>query len=130
LADRYDAFPVSRYFSRAFCDRIIRPMTVRMNGAEPDEIYMGTLSSNVRMLLDTYEQFTHGLAPLLGACLDQYDVRLNTATEALLVEHGRVTGVQVRRADGTAVGLRRRGVVLPAPAHAAAPVAAPLLPGR
>ena len=129
LADRYDAFPVSRYFSRAFCDRIIRPMTVRMNGAEPDEIYMGTLSSNVRMLLDTYEQFTHGLAPLLGACLDQYDVRLNAAAEALIVEHGRITGVQVRNADGTTAELRGRGVVLATPAHAAAALAAPILPG-
>jgi len=38
LGDRCDAFPASRYFSRACCERIIRPMTVRMNGAEPDEI--------------------------------------------------------------------------------------------
>jgi oxygen-dependent protoporphyrinogen oxidase len=128
LADRYDAFPVSRYFSRAFCERIIRPMTVRMNGAEPDEIYMGTLASNVRMLLDTYEQFTDGLAPVLGAFLSQYDVRLNTTTEALLVERGRVTGVQVRSADGTTTSLSGRGVILATPAHAAAALTAPILP--
>src|SRR5215510_8052445 len=67
LAGRFDVRPVSRYFSPAFCERLIRPMTVRMNGAEPDEVYMGTLTSNVRMILDTYEQFTHGLAPLLDA---------------------------------------------------------------
>ena len=59
--------PLSRYFLREFCRRIIRPMTVRMNGAEPDEVYMGNLASNVRMLLDTYEQFKHGLAPLLNS---------------------------------------------------------------
>jgi oxygen-dependent protoporphyrinogen oxidase len=62
---RYDRFPVTRYFSQEFCRRIIRPMSVRMNGAEPDEIYMGNLASNVRMLLDTYEQFKHGHAAAL-----------------------------------------------------------------
>jgi protoporphyrinogen/coproporphyrinogen III oxidase len=129
LGERYDAAPVDRHFSRAFCERIIRPMTVRMNGAEPDEVYMGTLTSNVRMLLDTYDQFSHGLAPVLQAFLWDYDVRLETAVEALVVEHGRVTGVQTRNADGSTSELRGAGVVLATPAHAAAALAAPVLPG-
>jgi oxygen-dependent protoporphyrinogen oxidase len=128
LARRYDARPVNRYFSPAFCDRFVRPMTVRMNGAEPDEIYMGTLTSNVRMILDTYEQFTYGLAPLFSAFLAQHDVRLNTITEELLVEGDRVTGVQVRNADGTTSELHGTGVILATPAHAAAALTTPVLP--
>jgi len=119
---------VNRYFSPAFCQRFIRPMTVRMNGAEPDEIYMGTLPSNVRMILDTYEQFTHGLAPLLSAFLTQYDVRLNATTESLIVEDGRVTGAQVRNVDGTTTELRGAGVILATPAPIAATLTAPILP--
>src|SRR5688572_8723395 len=57
LAARFDDQPASRYFSREFCNRVLRPMSVRMNGAEPDEIYVGNLGSNIRMILDTYEQF-------------------------------------------------------------------------
>jgi len=127
LSARYDKRPVSWYFSPEFCARIIRPMTVRMNGAEPDEVYMGTLASNVRMILDTYEQFTHGLAPLLATVLDRYDVRLNASVEGLLIEQGRAAGVHVRSRDGATTTLRGAGVILAAPAHASAALTAPVL---
>ena len=129
LAERYGALRADEYFSPAFCERIIRPMTVRMNGAEPDEAYVGNLASNVRMILDTYEQFTNGMAPLLAAFMACYDVRLDTATEGLIVERGRVTGVQVRYGDGRTGELRGAGVILATPAHAAAALTEPVLPG-
>ena len=128
LAERHDSRSVNHYFSRAFCDRILRPMTVRMNGAEPDEVYMGTLMSNVRMLLDTYDQFTNGLAPLLDACLTTYDVRLNTTVQELLVEHGRVSGVRVRNALGVITDLRGPGVILATPAPTSAALTCPIVP--
>jgi oxygen-dependent protoporphyrinogen oxidase len=128
LGRHYDDLPASRYFSREFCQRVIRPMSVRMNGAEPDEIYMGNLTSNARMILDTYDQFTHGLSPLLDAFSNRYDVRLNTATEALLETRGRVTGVRVRDANGTAAELHGAGVILATPAGVAATLTAPLVP--
>lgn len=128
LAGRYDSLPVSRYFSPEFCRRIIRPMTVRMNGAEPDEVYMGNLVSNVRMLLDTYEQFTHGLAPLLNSFVHRYEVHVNTSAESLLVTNGRVTGVRVRDAKGNAGELRGAGVILATPAPLAAELAEPIAP--
>ena len=129
LGRRYDDLPASRYFSREFCQRVIRPMSVRMNGAEPDEIYMGNLTSNARMILDTYDQFSRGLGPLLEAFSSRYDVRLNTTTEALLETGGRVTGVRVRDANGTASELHGAGVIVATPANVAAELAAPLLPG-
>jgi oxygen-dependent protoporphyrinogen oxidase len=100
-----------------------------MNGAEPDEIYMGTLTSNVRMLLDTYEQFTHGLAPVLDAFQAHYDVRLNTAVTSLIVNRGRITGVQITNADGTTSELHGAGVILATPARAAADLTASIAPG-
>jgi protoporphyrinogen/coproporphyrinogen III oxidase len=128
LAQQYDRLPVSEYFSPEFRRRIIRPMTVRMNGAEPDEVYMGNLASNVRMLLDTYEQFRHGLAPLLNSFLDRYEVHLNTAVESLVVTRGRVTGVRVRDAHGNAGELNGAGVILATPAPIAAELAEPVVP--
>ena len=128
LAERCDSSPVSHYFSQTFCERILRPMTVRMNGAEPDEVYMGTLMSNVRMLVDTYDQFTNGLAPLLDACLAAYDVRLNTTVQELLVENGRVIGVRARNALGVTTDLRGAGVILATPAPTAAALTAPVRP--
>ena len=128
LSARHDDRPASAYFSPSFCQRILRPMTVRMNGAEPDEVHLGTLPSNVRMLLDTYDQFTNGLAPLLDAAHQAYDVRLNTETEELLVARGRVVGVRVRHANGRSEEIEGAGVILATTAHAAAALTAPALP--
>jgi protoporphyrinogen/coproporphyrinogen III oxidase len=128
LGRQYDNLPADRYFSQEFCQRIIRPMSVRMNGAEPDEVYVGNLTSNVRMILDTYEQFTHGLAPLLAAFLGQYEVRVNTTTEGLLVKDGRVVGVRVRHADGQTSDLHGAGVILATPSSVAATLTEPILP--
>lgn len=128
LGGRYDDLPASHYFSQEFCRRILRPMSVRMNGAEPYEVYMGNLTSNIRMLLDTYEQFTYGMAPLLGAFAAQYDVRLNTLAEGLLVKDGAVTGVQVRDANGYRSELNGAGVIIAAPAPVAATLTEPVLP--
>jgi oxygen-dependent protoporphyrinogen oxidase len=129
LGSQYDDRPVSRHFSAEFCRRIIRPMTVRMNGAEPEEAFLGNLASNVRMLLDTYEQFKNGLAPLLNSFTNQYKVHLNATTEALLMEHGRVTGVRVKYADGHTRELYGAGVILATPAPVSAALVEPILPG-
>jgi oxygen-dependent protoporphyrinogen oxidase len=129
LAARFDDRPASHYFSREFCNRVLRPMSVRMNGAEPDEIYVGNLGSNVRMILDTYEQFQHGLSPLLRDVQQQYDVRLGTAAESLLVTRGRVSGVRVRTRDGQTTDLQGAGVILATPAHASAALTESVLPG-
>ena len=128
LARHYDDAPVSHYFSPEFCRRIIRPMSVRMNGAEPDEIYMGNLGSNVRMLTDTYEQLQCGLGPLLHAALSQYDVRLNTACESLIMSSGRISGVNVRYPDGASDVIRGAGVVLTTPAAVSAQLTESILP--
>jgi len=129
LAARFDERPASQYFSREFCRRVLRPMSVRMNGAEPDEIFVGNLGSNVRMILDTYEQFEHGLAPLLRDAAKQYDVRTNNVAESILVDRGRVSGVKVRAADGTTADLQGSGVVVATPAHVTARLTESVLPG-
>jgi oxygen-dependent protoporphyrinogen oxidase len=128
LAARYDRYPVNRYFSREFCRRVLRPMSVRMNGAEPDEIYMGNLGSNLRMILDTYEQLEEGLAPLFHQFQARYDVRLETEVQELLVTDGRVDGVIVTQPGGATEELRGAGVILATPAHTAAALVAPIAP--
>jgi protoporphyrinogen/coproporphyrinogen III oxidase len=129
LGQRYDSLALNRYFSPEFCRRIIRPMTVRMNGAEPEEVFMGNFASNVRMLLDTYEQFKHGLAPLLNSFTSRYRVHLNTTTEALVMTDGRVTGVRVKDENGDTRELHGAGVILATPAPISAALAEPLLAG-
>jgi len=95
-------------------------MSVRMNGAEPDEIYLGNLGSNVGMIMDSYEQLEHGIAPLFNDVQQQYDVRLESTVESLLLNGGRVSGVRVRDGDGTAFELNGPGVILATPANTSA----------
>jgi oxygen-dependent protoporphyrinogen oxidase len=125
---RSDAQPVSRYFSASFCRRLIRPLSVRMNGAEPDEIYLGNLGSNLRMVLDSYDQLQRGMRPVLASFAKKHTVHLGTGAEALVCEGGRVTGVRVRRPDGSLENLACAGVILATPAPLTARLIQPVLP--
>jgi oxygen-dependent protoporphyrinogen oxidase len=128
LADRFDNRPASEHFSPEFCRRVLRPMSVRMNGAEPDEIYLGNLNSNVGMIVDTYEQLVHGLTPLFRRVQQEYDIRLDTTAESLLFENGGIAGVRIRNAQGVATDLHGSGVILATPAHASAVLTQALSP--
>ncbi len=128
LEERHGHRPVSEYFGREFCRRIIRPMSVRMNGAEPDEIHLGNLGSNFRMVMDTYEQLRDGLAPLLRDFENGYSVRLNTRCQSLVLRNGRVAGVRVTNDSGATGELACSGVVMATPAPVSARLVESILP--
>ena len=54
---------VADHFSPAFCAEFVRPLSVRMNGAEPDEIALSSFGTNLSMVFDSYEQLRDGLDP-------------------------------------------------------------------
>jgi oxygen-dependent protoporphyrinogen oxidase len=110
------------FFSGRFCDGILRPVTVRMNGAEPDEAYVGNLGTNVAMLLDSYDQLAHGMGPVLKQFTATHHVTTGVKVESLVTTDGAVTGVRVRLADGSTDVRRADGVVIATPALAAADV--------
>lgn len=115
LCKRLGDQPLSEYFSSNFCQVVIRPMTVRMNGAEPDEAYVGNLGSNLRMVLDTYDQLAQGMQPVLEQFAKTGPVRLNSRVESLIVRNGRVVGLRLR--DSSGVQEREyAGVILATPA--------------
>ena len=116
LGQKFDDFPVSHYFSKEFCQTVIRPMSVRMNGAEADEIYMGNLGSNLRMILDTYEQLKHGMGPVLEQFAKTGPVHLGTKVESLLVQNGSVTGLRLIDKNGNIRERQYAGVILATPA--------------
>ena len=115
--------PLSEYFSSKFCQVVIRPMTVRMNGAEPEETYVGNFGTNLRMVLDTYDQLTQGMEPVLQQFAQTGPVRLNTSVESLLVRNGHVVGLQVRDSSGVRE-LEYAGVILATPASISSKIVA------
>jgi protoporphyrinogen/coproporphyrinogen III oxidase len=116
--------PLSEYFSPNFCEVVIRPMTVRMNGAEPEEAYVGNLGSNLRMVLDTYDQLSQGMQPVLEQFAKTGPVRLNSRVESLIVRNERVVGLRLRDFSGVQE-LEYAGVILATPASVSSKIVAP-----
>jgi oxygen-dependent protoporphyrinogen oxidase len=107
-------------FGARFADATLRMLTIRPNGAEPDELYLGTLTANVGMVLDSYDQLTNGFGPVIESFAASHDVRLQTRAVALLTDGGRVTGVRTQADGQPPEDQHYSAVVIATPAFAAA----------
>lgn len=65
LADHFDDKSLASFFPKGCADHLIRPVTVRMNGAEPEECYPGNFGSNLALVLDSYEQLKQSMQGML-----------------------------------------------------------------
>ena len=128
LADRDDYAPLSAHFGPEVTRHLLRPMTVRMNGAEPDEVYLGTFGTNLALILDTFDQLRQGIQPVLDAMARRVTVRLGCHVEGLVVEDGRVVGLRIAENGSPAGETHYDGVVVAAPARAAADILRSELP--
>ena len=122
LARRSDHAPLSGHFGPYMTRYLLRPMVIRMNGAEPDEVYLGTLNTNLALLLDTYDQLKGGIQPVLERFAEKVNVRLATEVEELVMRDGVVTGVRLREDGGEPEERIYDGVVIATPAYAAAAI--------
>jgi oxygen-dependent protoporphyrinogen oxidase len=52
-----------------------------MNGAEPEECYMGNFGTNIRTAFDKYEQLSVGLNNILDSFSKGIDIKLNTQVQ-------------------------------------------------
>jgi oxygen-dependent protoporphyrinogen oxidase len=127
ISNSHDDRPINAYFSEAFCRRVIRPISVRMNGAEPDEIHLGTFGTNLRLILDEYDQLRDGFEPIFEQLSHHVHVRLETRVESLVVRHRRVVGLRFADPFG-ADGREYDAVVLALPAHVSAQLLGEVLP--
>jgi oxygen-dependent protoporphyrinogen oxidase len=121
LATRDDE-QLDAHFSPGFATSVVRPMTVRMNGAEPDEAYLGNFGTNLGMWLDSFDQLSSGLGPVLERIAGSMTV-LRDAPVAT-IERNRNGSLAVRFDDGSVRNYH--GVVLAVPASAACRIVRPL----
>jgi len=124
LSEARDHQPLSRWFGRECVDNFLRPITIRMNGAEPDEYYYGCLGSNIKMLLDKYDQLRCGMGPLLERFSETLPVLFNTRVRALLQRGKLGVRLLIDHEDSTSSWRDYDHVVLALPA----PLSAELLP--
>lgn len=128
LAERHGDPTLDRWFGPRACDRLARPMTVRMNGAEPDEVHLGTFGTNIGAVQDTYDQLRTGFGPVFARFAESVPCHFGLSVRGLVVEGGEVVGIHVRHRHAEVEDRGFAGVVLALPAHEAARLVAPHLP--
>ncbi|MFP4445166.1 MAG: protoporphyrinogen/coproporphyrinogen oxidase [Desulfosudaceae bacterium] len=124
LSDRRDHQPITRYFSDRFVNNFLRPITIRMNGSEPEAYHLGNFGSNIKMVLDRYDQLTHGMHRVLDKFAGQFSIFTGRKIIRLLTENGRVTGIRSEDAAGNRQDHAYDAVFLCVPAVIAADIVA------
>jgi len=105
------------HIGKAICRDAVRHITVRMNGAEPDECHVGNFGSNLGLVVDRFDQLRgNALGDWISAVETANVVHTRTSIKGLLVSDGEVRGVVL--ADGSKRNFDR--VILALPAHQAA----------
>ncbi|MEV8020009.1 FAD-dependent oxidoreductase [Streptomyces sp. NPDC086554] len=118
LSQRHDHAPLSSFFGADMTDMLIRPMVIRNNGAEPDEVSPGTFGTNLAMLMDHYDQLAGGIQPALDAFAKRIPVRTGTRAESLVIRDGKVAGLRLSENGAPAEDVEYDGVVIATPAYA------------
>ena len=121
---RGKSLTLPNYFSSKFSISIARALTVRMNGAEPDQITLENFGTHLQMLQDKYEQVTSPLENVFTTFQANPDIctKLRTPVKSLRKTNGffALTG------DGF-MSLYAK-VILASPAHTAAQIVSPDFP--
>jgi oxygen-dependent protoporphyrinogen oxidase len=128
LSVKLDHKNLSNYFSSRCCDNIIRPMTVRMNGSEPNECFIGNFGSNVSTAFDKYDQISEGMGSVIDCFASKVFVRLSTKVNSLIVQNEEIKGIDVTDASGNRSSLSYDKVIVSIPAYAASDVVKSSIP--
>jgi oxygen-dependent protoporphyrinogen oxidase len=128
LGRKYDHDPISRHFSRRLTRNFLRPLTVRQTGAEPDEVYLGSLATNVGSLMDSYDQLQHEIQPVLEALAARVTVRLGARVDGLVVKNDATVGLLVSEDGAPPRECPYIGVVLATPAYVTREIVSSALP--
>lgn len=100
LASKYDHQPITSYFAPRFNNHFLRPIVIRMNGSEPENYYLGNFGSNVRMVLDKYDQFKKGMSHLFEDFEKRIPILRSAKVKAILIKQNKVNGIVVHDVQG------------------------------
>jgi protoporphyrinogen/coproporphyrinogen III oxidase len=120
LERRYHGESVQEAFGARLRGLLLRSLTVRVSAAEPDEVPMANVMPYLGMIVDSYDQLSGGMHEVIAAAAARSRVRLRTEARGLLLEGGRLRGLELLTADGESVPESFDGVLLATHAHAAA----------
>ena len=89
------------YFGSEIADQIIRPWTLRMMAAEPEEVYLGNLGPMLGRHPKALMRVQGGMGTFLGAVLGKLNVKRSHKVKAISFVDDRVVGVEGLMTDGT-----------------------------
>jgi oxygen-dependent protoporphyrinogen oxidase len=119
ISDKLDHKPLSSYFSKKCCENLIRAMTVRMNGAEPNECFVGNFGSNLKIAFDKYDQIQEGMHSVIEAFVSKINVKFNSRATDVIIENNEVKGIKIINKDNQEESLFYDKVVISTPSYAA-----------
>lgn len=111
---------LNRVFGKHISAKLVRPMTIRMNGAEPDEAFLGNFGTNLSLVLDSFDQLADGFDPVFESVAQLVQVHQNVTVTEVLHDGGAVNAIAYRQSDGTIGRAEADVVVLATPAAPAA----------
>jgi oxygen-dependent protoporphyrinogen oxidase len=117
LSERFGHKNLSECFSAKCCDNLIRPMTVRMNGAEPEECFIGNFGSNLKIAFDKYDQIQEGMHAVIQAFIRKVNIRTNTLVTDIIIKNKQIEGIRVITKSGQEELLNYDRVVIATPAY-------------
>ncbi|MET7768958.1 FAD-dependent oxidoreductase [Nocardia sp. NPDC005366] len=106
----------------------LRPMSLRLNAAEPNEVYPGAFGVHLGMVMDHYDQLVHGFQPIVEDFASRITVRLDTRVDGIVLDGGRLRGLRLSSGAGACTRHDYDGVVLATPAFATARIIADDIP--
>lgn len=119
ITRRHDP-PLSRTFRPYITQQLIRPMTIRMNGAEPNEAFLGNFGTNLSLVLDSFEQLVDGFDPLFESVAKDVSTHQGSTVTAVHTVDGAVNSISCTDADDQPQRIDADIVILAVPAGAAA----------
>ena len=128
LSKKLDHKPLSNYFSDKCCNNLIRPMTVRMNGAEPNECFIGNFGSNLKIAFDKYDQIQEGMHSVIEAFSSKVNIRTNIMVTDVIIKNNEIQGIKITNQDNQEESLFYDKVVIATPAYAASKILKSTLP--
>jgi oxygen-dependent protoporphyrinogen oxidase len=126
LAEENEDPAATSFFGRTVADHVLRPWTLRMMAAEPEEVYLGNLGPLLGRAPGSLKRVQGGMGVVARAVLERFDVKLGHAARRVVVTNGRVVGVDGVTLEGAAFHERADVVVIATPANLAAEMLAAL----
>lgn len=108
------------YFGNDVASKIIRPWTLRMMAAEPEEVYLGNLGPLLGRKPTAYKRVKDGMGAFLRAASSRLNVKFGHRVTNIAVVDNRIAGIEGLAPDGSSFSEPADIVVVATPARVAA----------